>query len=292
MRPRARGLALCALAGLAAAWAFVLRRTFPRLLRRLQAAPPATGGGGGKPTGKRSFRSKHGSLYAAECVRYEDELCRYQDHAGNLLASIRAIAPVHPTTRVVDLGAGTGKLCRLLAPHVRSVVGLDRSAEMLAVARERSAQQHNITYDVADVRDLPLPDASADVVIAGWTISYLKSEIEEWNHSDGSSGGAWREAVGEAIAEAERILVPGGVMILLETRGTASEVRANRRPRVSGVCPTLRRCISQAPMRGGSWLYKLFREIGFAEDIVRTDYCFPSREVPARPRPARLITFT
>lgn len=43
-------------------------------------------------------------------------------------------------------------------------------------------------------------------------------------------------------------------------------------------------------MRGGSWLYKLFREIGFAEDVVRTDYCFPSREVPARP--ARPITFT
>ena len=46
-------------------------------------------------------------------------------------------------------------------------------------------------------------------------------------------------------------------------------------------------------MRGGSWLYKHFREIGFAEDVVRTDYCFPSREVrAARSRLARLITFT
>ena len=46
-------------------------------------------------------------------------------------------------------------------------------------------------------------------------------------------------------------------------------------------------------MRGGSWLYAHFREMGFAEDVVRTDYCFPSREVPAaRSYPATLITLT
>ena len=46
-------------------------------------------------------------------------------------------------------------------------------------------------------------------------------------------------------------------------------------------------------MRGGSWLYAHFREIGFTEDVVRTDYCFPSREVPAaRSYPATLITLT
>lgn len=203
----------------------------------------------------RSFRSKHASLYVDHAARYDDEICRCQDYAGNILTAIQAIVALTPATRVVDVGTGTGKLCRLLAPHVASVVGLDRSEEMIAVACARSQAARNVRFELADVRQLPLTDSCSDVLVAGWTYSYLKSEGEEW-YPDGTAGGAWREELGRALTEAERVLVPGGTVIVLETQGTAAE----------------------KSRRTGSWLYAYLREIGFQETVIRTDYRFPSRE--------------
>ncbi len=79
----------------------------------------------------RSFRTKHQALYTSEreCARYDVEVCRRQDHSSNLLPALRAVAHLSPhTTRVADIGAGTGKLTRLLAEHVAAVTAIDRSA--------------------------------------------------------------------------------------------------------------------------------------------------------------------
>lgn len=107
------------------------------------AEPPrGEAGGGGSPCApgaiqNRSFRAKHTALYASErdCERYDAELCRKQDHEGNLLRAIEAVVPLTRSLRVADVGAGTGKLARLLAPRVSSVCMIDRSEFMIAVAR-------------------------------------------------------------------------------------------------------------------------------------------------------------
>ena len=46
------------------------------------------------------------------------------------------LAFVHPDARVVDLGCGIGRVIRPLAPHVREIVGVDVSEEMIARARD------------------------------------------------------------------------------------------------------------------------------------------------------------
>ena len=226
----------------------------------------------GRPKATRSFRAKHTALYASErdCARY-DTLCSRQDHAGNMLAELRSVVAGNTlaSLHVVDIGTGTGKLARLLAPHVQSVSAFDRSDEMITAARAATSAA-NVSFAVADVRSVPLPDGCAGLVVAGWAISYLKAEHEVW-HRDGSSSGPWREEVDAALAEMERLLppnpdpnpkpnptptpnpnptsnqerllAPGGTALILETHGTACE----------------------SPQRSGSWLYAHFRDRGFSE---------------------------
>mgnify|MGYP002632707521 CR=1 FL=1 len=84
------------------------------------------------------------------------------------------------------------QLARLVAPCVGRVSAYDRATGAIAVGRASSPP--NVTWGVADVRQLPVADGCADIILAGWALSYLKAEYEEW-YADGSSGGPWREAV-------------------------------------------------------------------------------------------------
>ena len=209
----------------------------------------------------RSFRNKHTDLYtnAASCERYDHDLCRRQDEHGAILAAIREVVGAQldcGSMRVADVGTGTGKLARLLSPHVVSVHATDRSAEIVAVAASSAPGDcSNVTFAHADLRSLPLPDASIDLIVAGWALSYLKSDHEEW-YADGSSGGRWREEVDAALAEFDRVLAPGGTLVVLETQGTATE----------------------SPQRLGSHLYAHLRgAAGLQERSLRTDYRFPSK---------------
>ncbi|MBN2861245.1 MAG: class I SAM-dependent methyltransferase [Sphaerochaetaceae bacterium] len=75
--------------------------------------------------------------------------------------------------RVLDLGCGTGALCAVLAEHGHPVTGIDASARMIDVARNKTAQ-HDITYLVADATaPLAFPDDSFDLVIASHVVHGL-----------------------------------------------------------------------------------------------------------------------
>ncbi|MGH1549006.1 class I SAM-dependent methyltransferase [Leifsonia poae] len=88
---------------------------------------------------------------------------------------------------VVDLGAGTGKLTAALVDRGRDVVAVDPSPEMLRVLRERlpDVPAHEGTGE-----RLPLPDASAGVVLVAQAWHWLDAE--------------------RAIPEVARVLRPGG----------------------------------------------------------------------------------
>ncbi len=67
-------------------------------------------------------------------------------HAGRLLP---------PGAAVLDLGCGIGRVAAALAPHCRSVLGLDVSAGMVAEARRRHGGLSRLRFAVADGTALP-----------------------------------------------------------------------------------------------------------------------------------------
>ena len=187
-------------------------------------------------------------VYARHAGEYEDLVSR-EDYQGNILPALEKIIPLAGLD-VLDLGAGTGRLACLLAPHVARVLALDASAHMLAIARDRLRRRPRRDWLVAaaDHRYLPLPAASAGLVVSGWSVSYLA--VWDAPHA-GTALGLW-------LAEMQRVLRPGGTVILLESLGTG-----NAQPQ---------------PLPHLKEFYAWLDENAFANTWIRTDYRFDSLE--------------
>jgi ubiquinone/menaquinone biosynthesis C-methylase UbiE len=153
------------------------------------------------------------SVYRSQASRY-DLLIEREDYLANLLPALQGLVSLEGLD-VVELGAGTGRLTRMLAPKAASILAFDRAPHMLSTARGHlEAGQEGIWYlSVCDHRHIPAASASADLAISGWSIAYL---VEE-------GGEGWREEVDRALAEMERILRSDGTILLLETLGTGFE---------------------------------------------------------------------
>lgn len=92
------------------------------------------------------------------------------------------LADIRPRTRLLDLATGTGAVARAAAARGASVVGVDVSAPMLAVARQRSPE---IDFRSADAHALPFADEEFDVVVCGLALSHFQEPLE-------ALGEAWR----------------------------------------------------------------------------------------------------
>lgn len=112
--------------------------------------------------------------YAERALTMADAGSCCQDTAGcgnpTMLAELRA------GERVLDLGSGAGLDVLLSAKRVLPgghAYGVDMTQEMLAVAREnqRAAGIENATFLQGTIEDLPLADASVDVVISNCVIN-------------------------------------------------------------------------------------------------------------------------
>lgn len=187
-------------------------------------------------------------IYDTQADLYEQLVSR-EDHEGDLwraLCQIRSFDGLD----VVELGAGTGRVTRTLAPVVKTIRALDISGHMLHTACAKLAQTglQNWQVIVADNRRLPLVGGIADVSIAAWSLGHFVSWYPE----------TWRDEIGAALVQMERVLRPGGTIILLETLGTG---QTSPRP----------------PHAGLAAYYDLLeRERGFASTWIRTDYRFQS----------------
>jgi ubiquinone/menaquinone biosynthesis C-methylase UbiE len=186
------------------------------------------------------------AIYVTQAEQYERLVAR-EDAEGTILPAIEAIVRLDGCD-VVEFGAGTGRITRLLAPHVGSIRGFDASAAMLMVARRLLEQdgRSNWQLDVADHTHLPVPDASADLVIGGWTICYVAL----------GSKGDWRADLDAVLAEIRRLLRPNGTIIIIETLGTGYE--------------------TPHPPNDLLAYYERLAELGFQHTSIRTDYRFQS----------------
>jgi SAM-dependent methyltransferase len=90
--------------------------------------------------------------------------------------AIRRAAPA-PGQRVLDLGAGTGAVALMAAPLVApggQVIGIDISAEMLALARRRAAEAKfsNISIQEGRAEAIPAEDGAFDAVLSSLVLMY------------------------------------------------------------------------------------------------------------------------
>jgi ubiquinone/menaquinone biosynthesis C-methylase UbiE len=185
-------------------------------------------------------------IYKTEGDKYEALIAR-EDYQGNIMRALREIT--HLENRVVyDLGAGTGRLACLLAPHVSSVRAFDISEEMLRVCREKFTASGLVNWqvDVADHRQLPVDDKSADLMVSGWSVAYLAV----WNPE------TWRAELEKWMDEMKRVLKPNGTIVLFESLGTGNE--------------------SPIQLEHLKDYYPWLDESGFQHKWIRTDYKFDS----------------
>ena len=187
-------------------------------------------------------------IYRTAGDAYE-ALIRREDYQGNILRALEDLVPLAYRI-VLDLGAGTGRLTRLLVPRVRFVRAFDESEEMLRVCRETTSALGFVNWSaqVADHRRLPIEDHSAYLAVSGWSVSYLAVREPE----------NWRAPLEEWLTEMKRVLRPGSPIILFETLGTGHE----------------------SPFRVPHLLdfYAWLEGQGFESTWIRTDYKFESQD--------------
>jgi len=183
------------------------------------------------------------AIYQNQAAQYELMVSR-EDYQGRLLPALNQVRSLKGLD-IVELGAGTGRLTRQIAPLARSLLALDVSDHMLDVLHDKLPQ---IKVVAADNRAVPLASGIADVVIAGWSIA----------HSVGWFPKTWHGETARAINEIFRVLRADGSAIILETLGTGNETPA-------------------PPNEGLAQFYAMLEnEYGFARTALRTDYQFES----------------
>lgn len=114
-------------------------------------------------------------------------------------AVAEALLRLMPPLTIADLGAGEGAFAVLLAQRARKVIAVDTSTKMIDVGRER-ALSHGVTnleFRIGDMEDVPIDNAEVDLV-------FFSQSLHHALHPD------------RAIAEAFRILAPGGRVVLLD----------------------------------------------------------------------------
>ncbi|KHL24781.1 ArsR family transcriptional regulator [Croceibacterium mercuriale] len=103
-----------------------------------------------------------------------------------------------PLGRLLDIGTGTGRMLEQLAGRAHFALGVDRSPEMLRFARARLAERGTAAaLGQADMYALPMEDGTFDTVILHQVLHYA-------HHPEA------------AIAEAARVLAPGGTMVIAD----------------------------------------------------------------------------
>jgi ArsR family transcriptional regulator len=150
-------------------------------------------------TAVRADRAAAAERYFALHAKNWDELRSLHIAESEVEAAIGRALGERPVGRLVDVGTGTGRMLELFASRSESALGIDRSPEMLRLARVKLAEQGLASAELrqGDMYSLPLVSGSADTVIIHQVLHYAQQPAA-------------------AIAEAARLLVPGGRLLVVD----------------------------------------------------------------------------
>ncbi len=115
------------------------------------------------------------------------------------------LAALGPQDVVLDLASGTGDFAYLALPRVARVVGLDVTHRMLVLARSKTPQARRVHFVTGDMTALPSPDQTFTVITTGYGLRNVPD-------------------LPQAIAEAHRVLKPGGRFLSLDFNRPAQPV--------------------------------------------------------------------
>jgi ArsR family transcriptional regulator len=149
--------------------------------------------------GVQAGRTAEANAYFSRNAARWDEIRSLYVAEKDVEAAIMAATGPGPFARLIDLGAGTGRMLRLLAPEADSAIALDLSQQMLNIARVQAAEAglHNVELRHGDIFDTRLPTGHADLVVVHQVLHYL---------SDPAA----------AVAEAARLVAPGGRLLIVD----------------------------------------------------------------------------
>ena len=118
----------------------------------------------------------------------------YEDAYRQTVEAI--LEEVNSTSRVLDVGCGTGVIAMEIVPEVNQVIGIDLSPKMIAQARKKALKMalENVTFDEGDGYATDFDSGSFDVVI----LANLLHVVAE---------------PAAVVREAHRLLAPGGILL-------------------------------------------------------------------------------
>ncbi|HZT77627.1 MAG TPA: methyltransferase domain-containing protein [Vicinamibacterales bacterium] len=90
-----------------------------------------------------------------------------EDPEGHELAALARVQPSFAGLRVLEIGAGDGRLTRRYAADAAAIIAIDPDEDDIAVLRD---ELPHVDARAIGVEDLVLPDASVDVVLFAWSL--------------------------------------------------------------------------------------------------------------------------
>jgi len=134
------------------------------------------------------------------------------EHLGGFALAPLLASRLPRSAMAADLGCGTGELLPVLLERAERVIGVDNSQRMLDLAAKAlagSPDAGRVSLRLGDLEHLPLGDAEAEAAMLSLVLHHLSSPPA-------------------ALAEARRVLAPGGTLLLADFEKHAEEAMRAR----------------------------------------------------------------
>lgn len=144
-------------------------------------------------------RERAAAAYFAANAHQWDALRALQVPDREVERTLLGLIDLSAINDFLDIGTGTGRMLEVIGPHVRRGVGIDRSRDMLAIARVNldRAKLRNCLARQGDMYALPFTGPEFDLVLLHQVLHYA-------------------DRPAEVVAEAARVLRPGGRLIIVD----------------------------------------------------------------------------
>ncbi len=149
--------------------------------------------------GIKASRAKAAADYFRTNARHWDEIRSLYAPEAEVERALLDILADLKIDDLLDIGTGTGRILEIFAPSIGRGIGIDLSHEMLRVARAKleQAKIRNCQVRHGDFYNLTFPSTSYDVAVIHQVLHYAEDPAA-------------------AIAEAARVLRPGGRMVIID----------------------------------------------------------------------------